>query len=106
MIRNKKIFHFANNDYDGAGIQVLNNHKYLIKNNFASKVFLIDKKNNTNDSTAIPLILRLKLKIIFINFLKNFNFIKILLNFKNPISISFNNIKYDKKFLDNFIQKK
>ena len=33
MIRNKKIFHFANNDYDGAGIQVLNNHKYLIKNN-------------------------------------------------------------------------
>ena len=45
MIRNKKIFHFANNDYDGAGIQVLNNHKYLIKNNFASKVFLIDKKN-------------------------------------------------------------
>lgn len=105
MIRNKKIFHFANNDYDGAGIQVLNNHKYLIKNNFVSKVFLIDKKNNTIDSTSIPLILRLKLKIVFVNFLKNFNFIKILLISKNPISISFNNIKYDKKFLDNFIFK-
>ena len=106
MIKSKQIFHFANNDYDGAGIQVLNNHKYLIKNNFLSKVFLIDKKNKTIDSTSIPLILSLKLKIILINFLKKFYSIKILLKFKNPISISFNNIKYEKKFLDNFIVKK
>ena len=78
MIKSKQIFHFANNDYDGAGIQVLNNHKYLIKNNFLSKVFLIDKKNKTIDSTSIPLILSLKLKIILINFLKKFYSIKIL----------------------------
>lgn len=102
-MKNKKIFHFANNDYDGAGFHVLNNHNLLIKKKIDSKLFLINKTKFNKNSKKIPLSFEFRFKFFFINLLKRFKFLKTLSRFKNPLSISFHKIKYNKKFINNFI---
>ena len=99
---NKKIFQFAHNDYDGASVHILNNHKYLIKNKLNSQLYLVDKTKSIISSNSIKLIFTQSLKLKLINYFKNFKLIKIYLNYKNPFSISFNKIKYSRKFINRF----
>ena len=99
---NKKIFHFAHNDYDGASVHILNNHKYLIKNKLNSQLYLVDKTKSIIFSNSIKLIFTQSLKLKLINFFKKFKLFKIYFNYNNPLSISYNKIKYSQKFLNRF----